>query len=181
MKHHFFRTICIAALMLIVAVVASAQGHWGCTNKSLEGKWGYTETGTVMVPVMPPTTPTTYTPTLAVAVGLYTFDGRGNFSGVQVSSAGGGVSDDTKLGTYTVDHDCTGTLTVDIVSSPSGLHRRSVWAFVLVDDATEIRAAMRSTEIVSGLPPTVPVPVTLLPIMTMTGTRLFPTGDDKRH
>jgi hypothetical protein len=171
MKNHFFRTICIAALMLIVAAVASAQGHRGCTNKSLEGKWGYTESGTVIPPAA------FGGATLAVAVGLYTFDGHGNVSAVQVSSAGGSVSDDTKLGTYTVDRDCTGTLTVDIVSSPSGLHRHSVWEFVLADDATEIRAVMRSTEIVSGLPPSVPVPVSLLPIMTMTGTRVSSDRD----
>jgi hypothetical protein len=179
MKCHLFRTICIATLMLSVTAVASAQGHRGCTNKSLEGKWGYTETGTVMVPVMPPTTPPTYTPTLAVAVGLYTFDGHGSFSGVQVSSAGGKVSDDTKTGTYTVDPDCTGTFTVEIDSS-SGLVRNSVWEFVLVDNATEIRAVMRSTEIVSGLPPSVPVPVSLLPVMAMTGTKVSPDRDDKK-
>ena len=180
MKCHFFRTICIATLMLMVAAVASAQGHRGCTNRSLEGKWGYTETGTVI----PPTA--LGGATLAVAVGLYTFDGHGNVSAVQVSSAGGKVSDDTKLGFYAVDRDCMGTLTVDITSTsasvpPTVTVRHSVWEFVLVDDATEIRAVMRSTEIVSGLPPFVPVPVSLSPIMTMTGTRVSPDRDDKRH
>lgn len=160
MKNHIVRTMAFAALSLGLATAASAQDH-RCSNPGLVGDWGYTETGTVMVP-----SPTGSVPVVAAAVGKYEFDSAGNFSGTQNSSAGGTVSQDLKLGTFVQNADCTGTLTIHIYD-PSGttLRRTSVWAIVLVDNATEFRGIMTSMVLPNG--------VSLSPIMTMTAKRLF--------
>ena len=94
---------------------------------------------------------------------------RSPFSGTQYSSAGGTVVADAKVGTYTLNPDCTGTLTLRIYD-PSGttLRRTSVWAIVIVDKATEIRGIMTSMVLPNG--------VTLSPIMTVTARKLFPFG-----
>ncbi|HSL22682.1 MAG TPA: hypothetical protein VK886_14205 [Vicinamibacterales bacterium] len=160
MKRNIARTIAVATLVLGAAVMASAQEH-ACSNPGLAGAWGYTETGTVVVP-----SPTGTIQVPAAAVGRYDFDSAGSFSGTQNSSAGGAVSEDLKLGTYTLNPDCTGTLSLQVYD-PSGttLRRTSVWAIVLVDKAREFRGIMISTLLPNG--------VSLAPIMTMTGKRLF--------
>lgn len=160
MRHNIVRTIAFAILSLGLATIASAQDH-RCTNPGLVGTWGYTETGTVVVP-----SPSGPVQVVAAAVGRYEFDFAGNFSGTQNSSAGGTVSQDLKLGTYTENADCTGTLTIHIYD-PSGttLRRTSVWAIVLVDNATEFRGIMTSMVLPNDTP--------LSPIMTLTAKRLF--------
>jgi hypothetical protein len=168
MRNHIARTVCFAVLSLGLAPAAFAQHH-RCTNPGLTGAWGYTETGTVVVPP-PAGQPTTLT---AAAVGRYDFDSAGSFSGAQYSSAGGAVSEDAKKGEYTLNHDCTGTLTIRIYD-PTGttLRRTSVWAFVLVDNATEMRAIMISMVLPNGF--------ALQPTMTLTAKRLFRDRADER-
>lgn len=171
MKCNIVRTVSFATLLLSLAAVASAQGHRHCSNASLAGTWGYTETGTVILSPAPPAPG----PVLAAAVGTYTFDAHGNFSGTQYSTSGGSVGADTKEGTYTVSPDCTGILTLDAYRAGI-LQRHSVWAIVLVDNAKEIRAMMLSMAILT-LPPTISVG----PVMTMTARRLFPDRDDEHE
>jgi hypothetical protein len=162
MKRNVVRTICFATLVLALPAVAPAQAHRACSNAGLAGAWGYTETGTVMAP----------TGAVSVAaVGIYTFDHAGKFSGTQNSSTGGKVSHDTKLGTYTVNADCTATLTLSVYDqSGTTLLRKSVWEIVLVENATEMRGIMTSLVVV--LPAETPVP----PIVTMSAKRLSPSG-----
>jgi hypothetical protein len=152
--------IAIAMLFVGTAAVASAQDH-RCSNPGLTGAWGYTETGTVVPPAA-----SGQPPVLAVAVGRYDFDAAGNFSGTQYSSAAGAVSEDSKVGSYVLNPDCTGTLTIRIYdASGTTLRRTSVWAVVLVDNATEFRGIMISMALPNGVP--------LSPIMTISGKRLF--------
>ncbi len=161
MKSTTLRTIVLAALFFGLAAAASAQGH-RCSTHGLAGAWAYTETGTVIAP-----TPSGPVAVVAAAVGRYDFDASGTFTGIQNSSAGGTVVEDMKLGTYTLNPDCTGLLTIQSYD-PTGavLRRTSVWAVVLADNATEMRAIMTSMVMPNG--------VSLSPIMTFTATRLFP-------
>jgi hypothetical protein len=163
MKRNIVGTVFFATFMLGLAAIAPAQDGPSCSNASLAGAWGYTETGTVIAPA--PTGPVP-----AAAVGRYTFDRAGAFSGTQYSSTGGTINEDTKQGTYTVDPDCTGTLTLSVYNQSGILLRSSVWAIVLVNKATEFRGIMLSLTLPNGLQ--------LPPIMTMTGTRLFPGRGD---
>ena len=164
MKPTIVRTICFATLFLALAAVASAKGHRACSNASLAGAWGYTETGTVV-------SPTGAVP--AAAVGRYDFDSSGGFWGTQYSSAGGAVSTDTKQGTYTLNRDCTGTLTLSVYDSTGTILRRtSVWEIVLVENATEIRGIMTSLVLPNGF--------SLSPIMTLSAKRLFPSPGNEQ-
>ena len=167
MTRTIVRTICLATLFVTLPAVASAQGHRVCSNATVAGTWGYTETGTVIGPTGP---------VLVAAVGTYTFDHAGNFFGTQFSSTGGMVSLDTKLGTYAVHDDCTATLMLSVYDqSGTKLLRESTWEIVLVEKGTEIRGIMSSLVVV--LPTRTSVP----PIVTMSAKKLFPgrPGDDQ--
>jgi hypothetical protein len=110
----------------------------------------------------------------AAAVGIYTFDDSGNFTGTQYSSTSNTTNTDAvqdmKLGTYTINSDGTGTLTLDVYD-PTGttLRRHSAWAIVLDDNGNEIRGIMVSMTL-----PTLPSGLKPTPIMTMTAIRVFP-------
>lgn len=160
MKAIILSTVAFAMILVGAVAVASAQDH-RCSKPGLTGAWAYTETGTVVPPAA-----SGQPPVLAVAVGRYDFDSAGNFTGTQYSSAGGAVSADTKIGTYELSPDCTGTLTISIYDeSGMTLKRTSVWAIVLADNATEFRGIMLSMQFPNGTP--------LSPIMSITGKRLF--------
>ncbi len=165
MRGDILRTSCFAMLLLSVAAIASAQGRT-CSDRSLAGAWGYTETGTVIATFKDDTSGSLP----AAAVGRYDFDTTGNFSGTQYSSANGTVSEETKQGTYTVSSDCTGTLEINTYDSTGPvLKRSSVWAIVIDDNAMEIRGMMRSMQVFVP-----PVFKNAAPIMTLTAKRLFP-------
>ena len=168
MKRNFIWTVCFALLLLGVAAVAPAQDRDGRTYSRvrLAGEWGYTETGTVLLP--------NNVLVNGAAVGKYTFDDSGNFTGTQYSSTSMTTNTDAvqdmKLGTYTINSDGTGTLTLDVYD-PTGttLRRHSVWAIVLDDNGNEIRGIMVSMTL-----PTLPSGLKPTPIMTMTAIRVFP-------
>ncbi len=162
MNRHSFR-IAFTAIVIVVGLAgtAAAEGRPRCSNATLNGAWGYTETGSVIAPA--PTGGTVVVS--AAAVGRYEFDRAGNFDGEQNSSAGGAVGHDTKEGTYAINADCTGTLT--LTAFRDGVPQRlSIWTFVIVDDGREMRAIMTSMTLPNG--------TALLPIMTMTAGKVHP-------
>jgi hypothetical protein len=160
MNRHSVRIACGVVLVIGLAGAAAAQAR-GCSNATVKGAWGYTETGSVIAP-----TPTGGTLVVtAAAVGRYDFDHAGGFEGEQNSSAAGAVSHDTKLGTYTINPDCTGTLTLTVYKDGVA-QRLSVWAFVIDDNGREMRAIMTSMTLPTGVP--------LAPIMTMTARKGIP-------
>ena len=71
--------------------VATLNGRYGLTFS------GYGTNGAAFIP--------------AAGVGLVTFDGNGNLSAAETVSLGGLVHPVNLPGTYTVNSDCTGTLT----------------------------------------------------------------------
>src|SRR5258708_29461795 len=63
--------------------------------------------------------------------GILVFDGTGKFSGKQSSSRGGKIGREKLQGTYTLDPDCTGTMTFESVVNPgSQIH----WDLYLTED-----------------------------------------------
>ena len=82
-----------------------------CTNETLEGTYGVNISGTRPVPNMPGTIEQ------LIGVGTRTFDGNGNFS--QVTNEKGSVTglplpNRILSGTYSINPDCSGTLTLNI-------------------------------------------------------------------
>lgn len=101
---------CLGSLVALVLTVGlAAPAHADDNNCSLArsaGKWSFTDQGTV-VGIGPRT-----------AMGVFTFDGEGNLqNGIATSSLNGAIASETFSGTYTVNPDCTGTISIDIFSS----------------------------------------------------------------
>ena len=108
MKSRFARTglPCIFALGLIVSMAAPAHAEGPpCSLRRAAGNWGFTDSGTVVGVG------------LRIAVGILTLDSAGNVvNGAATSSLNGSITNETVSGTYTVNPDCTGTISVTIYS-----------------------------------------------------------------
>ena len=85
-----------------------ARERKGCSVDTLEGKYGLTFSGLFTRGAVPAPI-TAYTP--VSGGGLVTFDGDGNLSASETVSVGGQIVPVNVPGTYTVNSDCTGTLT----------------------------------------------------------------------
>ena len=85
-----------------------ARERKGCSVDTLEGRYGLTFSGLFTRGAVPAPI-TAYTP--VSGGGLVTFDGNGNLSASETVSVGGLISPVNVPGTYTVNSDCTGTLT----------------------------------------------------------------------
>jgi len=113
MKNTIVRTALavVFAMGLIASLTAPAHaGDRPCSLAGAAGNWSLTDQGTV-VGVGPRT-----------AVGIFTLDEKGNLTnGVATSSLAGTIADETYSGTYTVNSNCTGTLTVTIYSGTTEL------------------------------------------------------------
>jgi hypothetical protein len=117
------------------------------------GKWGYTYTGTILLP-----TPTGTVSIPVAAVGRFTSDADGNISGTQTRSNGGVSAQETLTGKVTVNADCTATGNFNIYQTGQ-LVRTGVLAFVFDDDSKEARGIFESLTLVNG--PTLPVVITV--------------------
>ena len=102
---------CVGSLFAIALIVsmsapAFASDRDECSLARVAGEWSFTDQGTV-IGVGPRT-----------AVGVFTLDRNGKLlNGVATSSLNGSIADETFSGTYTVNPDCTGTISVDIFAS----------------------------------------------------------------
>lgn len=99
-----------------------------CSNASLQGSFGYTSTGTLLESFVP----APYAGPFA-EVGRQTFDGAGNTDAT--TSSNGNIAPVTIKGTYTVNQDCTGTMTLFVSPFDSTVHAY----FVISENGTEIR------------------------------------------
>ena len=103
-----------------------------CSNAILRGGYGAGTTGLINISSNPNDIKIkTFVP-FAEAV-HFLFDGHGNLSGTSTADFGGFVSPVTFTGTYTVNGNCTGNLTVD--AGASGIVHRDL---VIVDAGREV-------------------------------------------
>jgi hypothetical protein len=129
----------IAPLVLVIAVAAAfvpgirmsahSAEHKECSVASLDGSFGFTSTGTLLALPAPLAGP-------FGEVGRQTFDGQGNTDATATISLNGNIKQLTIQGTYVVNADCTGSMTVLI--SPLGVTGHL--DFVIDDDEAEVRA-----------------------------------------
>ena len=132
--------VCLAVLVVVVSVldgnrrtggiVAKVYAENGCTLRTLNGSYGAAGDGLITFG-QPPVTSSNTIP-IAVA-GVQTFDGTGNFSLSNTTNLGGLVFPSTGAGTYTVNADCTGSVTIN-VSNGEVLHSN----IVIVDHGRQI-------------------------------------------
>jgi len=110
MKRSFATTLTVAAGVVFALSIASSAfaDDKGCSNASLRGTYAYTSTGSIVRP-----------PELAgliAEVGTQTFDGNGSTSATATLSSAGTVLQLTISGKYTVNSDCTGTATLQVLT-----------------------------------------------------------------
>ena len=100
-----------------------------CSNATLRGSFGFSSTGTLLA--IPPPSAGPFG-----EIGRQTFDGEGNTDGTATLTANGNLRRVTWQGTYVVNPDCTGSMTLFV--SPIGATVNL--DFVIDADETELRA-----------------------------------------
>lgn len=153
------RKFVIAITMILIAGAAAAQTlNKGCSNASLYGTFAVGVTGVLTAP-----------PSFAgpfANITAQTFDGSGNTMATGWTSQNGNVVQVTIKGTYTVNPDCTGTMTLQVnVLNPPMTLPPGQYFFVLQNAATEFQALSLSPG----------------QILTATGKLQFPGANDWRR
>jgi len=133
-------TICIANLLPLQAHAAQ------CSQASVAGNWAYTYNGTVFVP----------NPLPVAAVGRAHLDSSGNVAGTQTHTLAGQTEVEDISGTYTVNKDCTGTMTISVSLNGQLLrtailnvaydsdenHARMIFTSLVLSDGTNLPAVI---------------------------------------
>lgn len=157
----------VATIFLTLTAVSAAE-------MSLAGDWGWTLSGTLMIP----TGPGVVVPTPFAGVGRMTSDEEGKFTGTQTSSVGGEVVVNICRGVTTVNEDGTGQMTVDLYDTSGNLLRHVLWDLVFVDNGRECRAIITSLQVPLGSGGYLTVPA----IVTMNSKKMSPgrgQGDNR--
>jgi len=143
MKSTLLNSIWAVSLLASVAmpIRLAAQEQSGKVKECSNATLGYTSTGTLLDSYVPPPLAGPF-----AEVGRQTFDGKGNTDATAALSANGNIVKVTIEGTYTVNPDCTGTLTLNV--SPLGA---TVHADVVIgDDGAELRAIVSDSGVVES-------------------------------
>lgn len=101
----------ISLLLLTLALVTSSSltAHAGvCSNSTIRGTYAFTLHGTIFLP--------DGSTLLIDGIAKQTYDGDGNMTQVDAVATNGALTPGWRSGTgaYSVDSDCTGTLTITI-------------------------------------------------------------------
>jgi hypothetical protein len=146
MKKQRLRISMMATPMMIVcgllASGASARAESEdavCSNRTLQGDYGYAAEGVLLgIPGLPEAP--------FRSVGMTHFDGKGNLTWVEHTVVNGvplNVGWTAASGTYTVNPNCTGTAVVNTPNSPVPLNL----AFVVVKQGKEIHSVLDANAI----------------------------------
>ncbi len=131
----------LAGTLAMFAGTALAQAHMPCSKMTLYGSFGYTSTGTLLASYAPPP----YAGPFA-EVGIQTFDGVGKTTLTATLSANGNITQQTPFaGTYMVNPDCTGSMT--LISPIFGVVHAD---FVIDHHGTEIRAISTDSGVIES-------------------------------
>jgi hypothetical protein len=104
----------LLAILILTSTCAYAQDHRHvrhCSNATLRGNYGFTISGTR--PTGPPPAPLE----AFIALAITNFDGQGNLNqtyGTSHGSIKGDSSTDTGSGTYSINEDCSGIMTLNL-------------------------------------------------------------------
>ena len=123
-------------------LLAGPSLHAACTSATAAGTFGFTTTGTLILPSGP---------VPVGAVGLITFQLNGDVSGSQDRSLGGAFAHETLTGTLTVNRDCTISLLANVFDSTGTLVRTSTIDGVLVNNGKQIRAIFETVVLANGV------------------------------
>jgi hypothetical protein len=150
------RTFAVAlATVLILGIAPQAQAGdgKGCSNATLTGTFVFTASGFLVAP-----------PQFAgpfAGVGTQTFDGNGGTHATETVSQNGNILKVTITGTYTVNPDCTGSMTLNISSQNPPVSLTDHISFAIVDSGAGFQAIQTDPGVV----------------VTGTGRKQFPEND----
>ena len=100
------KALTIAAVTVLGVAPAAKAEDKGCSNVLMQGTFVFTGTGSI-APPSPAAGP-------FVEVGTQTFDGKGGTTFAATASQNGNIREMSGTGTYTVNPDCTGTMTLQV-------------------------------------------------------------------
>jgi hypothetical protein len=131
MKHSIARafTTLLFSAPLFLGIAPNVRAQPSCSNDSLNGSFGYTNTGTILAG--PDAGP-------FGGVGRQTFDGKGNTQATATVSVNGNIFHVTIKGTYVVNSDCTGSMVLTVTAGPETFTNHV--DLVLVQDGNELHA-----------------------------------------
>ena len=132
----------VFAVIGLFLLFAGSSLHAACTSATAAGTFGFTTTGTLILPSGP---------VPVGAVGLITFDLNGNAAGSQDRSLGGAFAHETLTGTLTVNRDCTISLLANVFDSSGTLVRTSTIDGVLVNNGKQIRGIFETVVLANGV------------------------------
>jgi len=118
----------LGALLMAVAPALLADDDHRCSFHSVAGTYGYAVVGT-----------RSGAPTAAIGLVILGSDGTIRDGSKQTFSFNGILADETLSGTYTVNADCTGSATVNVVSSIPALDRSSTIDIVWDNHSRQFR------------------------------------------
>ena len=138
----FVTPVMIVCGFLVAVPSARAQHEDGaCSNRTLRGSYGFAIEGLILaIPGAPPLP----APLQLRAVGLTTFDGKGGLTQVDHYVVNGTPPPEpwqASSGTYSVNANCTGTLTLNVPGNP--LSPFNLF-FVVVKQGKEIRTVVNA-------------------------------------
>jgi len=145
----------VFAVIGLFLLLARPSLHAACTSATAAGSFGFTTTGTLILPSGP---------VPVGAVGLITFDLNGNAAGSQDRSLGGAFAHETLTGTLTVNRDCTISLLANVFDSAGTLVRTSTIDGVLVTNGKQFRGIFETVVLANG--------VNLGSVLTVDGNRV---------
>ncbi len=137
--------LAIVGIGTILVPSTSATGRQAFTDKTINGTWGFSASGTIVPPALPSSTP-------AAAVGIIEFDGHGGCTFVDQINIGGTSIPSTGFRTsafcsYGVNSDGTGTISVSFPSDPAP----TPLTFVIIDNAKEIQFIRTDAGVATGV------------------------------
>jgi hypothetical protein len=143
MKHIATVLVLVALFALGIVPQARAGENEACSNATLRGSFGYTSVGTIV------SLPGALAGPFA-EVGRETFDGNGKTHATATLSDDGNTLTATIDGTYVVNPDCTGSMTLN-VTFPDGFGTALVHAdFVIDEGGAELRAIVTDSGVVES-------------------------------
>ena len=101
------------AMLAVTLTSRTALAQHKCTARTLKGQYVFTGRGFIEA-LQPGVQRMHY--------GVFVFDGAGKFTGKQSSSRGGKIGREKLQGTYTLENDCSGTMSFRTISSDPDLN-----------------------------------------------------------
>jgi hypothetical protein len=142
MKHrNAHPTLAVLCTSVLLACLAPAGQAATCSTITVAGNWGFTLTGTLLMPSGP-------VPAAAVIRG--SADLEGHLTGTEARNVGGDYAEETFKGKWTVNADCTGRATVSFFETGQ-LVRISVLTIVFDNSSEEVRIVQKSLTLPDGV------------------------------